>query len=124
MCTSFGVQYVFEVPSGVIADYFGKKNELLASFGFYMVSFGLYAVGEKSFGVLVAASALYGLGEAFRSGTHKAMILMWLDRHGITKHKKFVYSRTRSFSNLGSALNAVLSVLIVVFLHDYRCSAR
>ena len=68
----FAFTYVFEVPSGVIADHFGKKNELLLCFVWYMISFAFYAFGESGFGMLVLASAFYGLGEAFRSGTHKA----------------------------------------------------
>ena len=68
--------YIFEVPSGVIADQFGKKNELLLCFVFYIISFVLYALGELSFTLLVFASVFYGLGEAFRSGTHKAMIMV------------------------------------------------
>ena len=77
----FAFTYVFEVPSGVIADHYGKKNELLLCFVWYMISFAFYAYGELGFGMLVLASAFYGLGEAFRSGTHKAMIMAWLDKH-------------------------------------------
>ena len=47
-------------------------------------------------------------------GTHKAMILKYLDRLGWNRHKAFIYSRTRSFSNLGAALNAILSVVFVL----------
>lgn len=68
---TFSLTYAFEVPSGVIADHWGKKNELLLCFVFYIVSFVFYAFGESGFGTLVAASVFYGLGEAFRSGTHK-----------------------------------------------------
>lgn len=116
----FALTYVFEVPSGVIADHWGKKNELLLCFCFYMISFVFYTLGELGFGLLVLASVFYGLGEAFRSGTHKAMIMVWLDRHGLGSYKTFIYSRTRSFSNLGSALNAVLSLLIVLSLNNYQ----
>ena len=66
-----------EVPSGVFADHLGKKNCLLLSFAFYIVSFGFYVFGKWSFGLLVLASIFYGMGEAFRSGTHKAMIMVW-----------------------------------------------
>jgi MFS family permease len=86
-----------------------------------MISFAFYTFGkrESSFAVLVFASVFYGLGEAFRSGTHKAMIMKWLYSQKLSKHKTFIYSRTRSFSNMGSALNAVLSIIIMVFLDNY-----
>jgi len=111
-CTTVMCEY----PSGVIADRCGKKISLLSSFIMYMVSFLLYSFGSESFAVLAIAAMLYGMGEALRSGCHKAMILQWLERHGHLKQKTFLYSRTRSFSNLGSAINAVTAVCLVVFV--------
>ena len=35
-------------------------------------------------------------------------------------YKKFIYSRTRAASNLGSALNAVLSIGIIVALDSCK----
>ena len=105
--------YVFEVPSGILADKFGKKNELLICFVFYIISFALYFLGlgasTKYVFVLFLAAAFYGLGESFRSGTHKAMILTWLDRNNYQEYKSFVYGTTRSWSLVGSAINGVLS---------------
>jgi MFS family permease len=37
------LSYTFEVPSGILADRFGKKRELLLCFLFYIVSFVLYS---------------------------------------------------------------------------------
>ena len=39
---TFAFTYVFEVPSGLIADHFGKKNELMLCFVWYMFSFAFY----------------------------------------------------------------------------------
>ena len=112
--------YVFEVPSGIIADRFGKKNELLICFVFYIISFVLYFVGLgqpiQYFFVVFLAAAFYGLGESFRSGTHKAMILTWMDRNEYQNHKTFVYGRTRSWSLIGSTINGVASIFLVIFV--------
>lgn len=112
--------YVFEIPSGILADKFGKKNELLLCFVFYIASFVLYFIG---FGLsldfifmLYMAAAFFGLGEAFRSGSHKAMILAWLDKKGYSEHKTFVYGRTRSWSLIGSTINGISSIFLVLFL--------
>ena len=109
--------YVFEVPSGILADKFGKKNELLICFVFYIISFALYFLGlgasTKYVFVLFLAAAFYGLGESFRSGTHKAMILTWLDRNNYQEYKSFVYGTTRSWSLVGSAINGVLSIFLI-----------
>lgn len=113
------ITYVFEVPSGIIADHYGKKKELLMCFVFYLVSFALFFYGE-GLGVLAIGMAFFGLGEAFRSGTHKAMILSYLEHKGWYAHKGYVYGRTRSFSLLGSSLSAFISILLVLQLPALR----
>jgi len=112
--------YTLEIPSGILADKFGKKNELLICFCFYIVSFILFFVGlslpVNFFFVIFLAAGFFGLGEAFRSGTHKAMILSWMDKNEYQDHKTFVYGRTRSWSLIGSTLNGVLAILFVLFV--------
>lgn len=113
------ITYVFEVPSGIIADHYGKKKELLMCFIFYILSFALFFYGE-GMGVLMTGMVFFGLGEAFRSGTHKAMILTYLEHMGWYAHKGYVYGRTRSFSLLGSSLSAFVSILLVLQLPALR----
>jgi MFS family permease len=112
--------YAFEIPSGILADRFGKKNELLICFVFYIISFILYFIGLgrniNYFFVIFLAAAFYGLGESFRSGTHKAMILTWMDKYKYQDHKTFVYGRTRSWSLIGSTINGIVSIFFVIFI--------
>lgn len=112
--------YLFEIPSGILADKFGRKNELLLCFLFYVASFILYFIGFSLsfdyFFVLFIAAAFYGLGESFRSGTHKAMILTWVDKNNYNEHKTYVYGRTRSWSLIGSTVNGIASIFLVLFL--------
>ena len=104
---------LFEIPSGLIADYFGRKKELYICFFFYILSF-LCCFFLNSFLTAAIAMSLFGLGEAFRSGTHKAMIYTYLDQKGWRKQKTFVYGRTRSFSLIGSAVSAVLGIVLIL----------
>ena len=104
---------VFEIPSGLIADYFGRKKELYFSFSFYIISF-LCFFWTDSFPTALIAMAFFGLGEAFRSGTHKAMIYTYLDSKGWRNEKTFVYGRTRSFSLIGSAFGSLIGILLVL----------
>lgn len=113
------VVYIFEVPSGVIADFYGRKNVLVICFIFYIISFILFFIGHN-FGVMVAAMIFFGLGEAFRSGTHKAMIYTYLEKKDWFAEKTFVYGRTRSFSMLGSAVSALFSIIIILSLPSIR----
>jgi len=109
------VIYLFEVPSGVFADQYGKKTELMICFIFYIASFFFFFLGG-SYAIVAVAMVFFGLGEAFRSGTHKAMIYSYLEQKGWFKHKTFVYGRTRSFSLIGSSLSAFASILLIIRL--------
>lgn len=86
--------YVFEVPSGVFADRFGKKTVLIISFAFYIVSFILFYLGSQFYDY-VLAMVFFGFGEAFRSGTHKSMIMAYLDKKEIKDSKSKVYALIR-----------------------------
>lgn len=37
-------KYIFEVPSGIIADNYGKRNELMTCFLFYIASFVFFSL--------------------------------------------------------------------------------
>ncbi|WP_461204634.1 MFS transporter [Clostridium sp. DL1XJH146] len=113
------ITYIFEVPSGIIADNYGKKRELMMCFTFYIISFVFFFIGINYF-VLIIAMIFFGLGEAFRSGTHKAMIYSYLEQKDWFKYKAFVYGRTRSFSLIGSAISAFLSIVFVLNLPGVR----
>ncbi len=113
------ITYIFEIPSGVIADYFGRKQELYMCFAFYIVSFVFFfMIGP--FWIAAVGMIFFGLGEAFRSGTHKAMIYTYLEEKGWEKHKTFVYGRTRSFSLIGSAISSVLAIVLILNVPSSR----
>ena len=112
-----GIVYVFEIPSGVFADRFGKKNELVICFIFYIISFITFYFANE-FLYFAIAMILFGFGEALRSGTHKAMIMQFLDVNHIKKNKSRVYGFTRSYSNLGAAISSVLGVVLILFTPD------
>jgi len=106
------MSFIFEVPSGIFADNYGKKRELTWCFSFYIMSFILFFFGIN-FWMFALAMAFFGLGEAFRSGTHKAMIYSYLEQKGWFGQKNFVYGRTRSFSMIGSAVSSLLSIVFL-----------
>lgn len=104
---------VFEIPSGFIADYFGRKKELYFCFSLYILSFVCFFF-TNSFAMAAVAMGLFGLGEAFRSGTHKAMIFTYLDHRGWQGEKTYVYGLTRSWSLVGSAVSSVIGILLIL----------
>ena len=113
------IVYIFEIPSGVIADRYGKKTELVICFLFYIASFIIFFIGTE-FYVFAIAMILYALGEAFRSGTHKSMIMAFLDQHNIKDSKTKVYGLTRSYSLIGSMIASLVSIILVLWLPEIR----
>ncbi|MCK4524657.1 MFS transporter [candidate division WOR-3 bacterium] len=113
------VTYILEIPSGAYADLYGRKNALLICFISYIISFIIFFF-SYNFIFLIIAMMFYGVGEAFRSGTHKAIILSYLNHKNIMDKKTIVYGFTRSFSLIGSSISAVLSVIIVIFAPSLR----
>lgn len=110
--------YLVEIPSGVIADSYGKKLQLVMCFLFYILSFAIFFLGGffPYFWIFVIAMTLFGFGEAFRSGTHKAMIMQFLDVEKIDEPKSKVYGKTRSMSLIGSTLMSLISIVLIILL--------
>lgn len=110
---------VFEIPSGILADTYGRKNSLLAAFTAYVISFIVFYFSMK-FSWLLVAMTLYGVGEAFRSGTHKGMIMDYLKLNQWSEHKVEYYGHTRSWSQKGSAISSLVAGVLVLYSGDYR----
>ena len=110
---------VFEIPSGIIADTFGRKTALAGSFLIYILSFILF-YSSNNFWFFLGAFVLYGIADAFRTGTHKGMIMHYLKINNWQNQKINYYGHTRSWSQKGSAISALLAGLLVFFSGDYR----
>lgn len=110
---------LFEIPSGAIADLTGRRRAMVFSFSSYIFSFlGFYFF--SGFLLFIPAMVLFASGEAFRSGTHKSMIMEYLDIQGKRDQQVSYYGKTRSASRLGSALSALLAALIVFYRGNYN----
>ena len=110
---------ILEIPTGLLADSFGRKKAMIGAFSSYILSFFVLYI-FKEFWILALAMVLFASGEAFRSGTHKALILEYLKINHISDLKVAYYGLTRSASQLGSALNALIAAGLVFFTGDYR----
>ena len=109
---------LIEVPSGGVADLFGRRRCMMLSFAAYIASFAIFGF-SRDYWQFFAAMFFFAVGEAFRTGTHKAMIFTWLRLEGRLDEKTLVYGYTRSWSKIGSAVSTVVAVAIVLLTQDY-----
>jgi len=63
---------------------------------------------------------IFASGEAFRTGTHKAMILEYLKINNLTKYKVDYYGHTRGWSQFGSAISSLIAAALVFYSGSYK----
>ncbi len=111
--------FLLEIPTGIIADLTGRRRAMVIAFSAYICSFIIFYL-FSSFLLFLPAMFLFSMGETFRSGTHKSMIMQHLDEEDMANKKVEYYGKTRSASKLGSAISAVLAGIIVYAFRSYN----
>lgn len=110
---------LMEIPSGIMADALGRRRTMIASFAAYIASFLVFYLA-RGYAVLVVAMAVFAFGDAFRTGTHKAMIFDYLKLKGWADQKTHYYGHTRSWSQRGAALSSLIAAALVIWHGEYR----
>ena len=110
---------LLEIPAGVVADSSGRRRSMVISFLSYILSFILF-YALPGFAFYALAMFIFGIGEAFRSGTHKALILEHLRLSDMEDLKVPYYGRTRAASQMGSALNSLIAAALVFYTGHYQ----
>lgn len=109
---------ILEIPTGIYADAFGRRKSMVMSFISYIVSFLIF-FALPYYSLYMGAMILFGLGEAFRSGTHKAMILEYLRINNMESKKVQYYGSTRAASEIGSSVSALIGAALVFYTGRY-----
>ena len=121
---------LMEIPSGAIADISGKRKSMIFSFCAYIISFATFGIcgiagmngtltKHKILPFLFLAMFLFAIGDAFRTGTHKALIFTWLRINNRIEEKTKTYGYTRSWSKIGSAISVLLACVIVYLTNNF-----
>lgn len=106
------------IPAGAIADLYGRRRCILVSYLAYMIAFLCFGLCPNQLPYLFVAVFFFGIGEAFREGTHKSMIFTWLRLNGRMEEKTKVYGYTRSWSKIGSAVSIPVATAIAYYTGD------
>ena len=109
---------LMEIPSGAVADLYGRRKSMMFSFTAYIVSFIIFGLSNALW-QLFAAMFFFAVGEAFRTGTHKAMIFTYLRLQNRIGEKTKVYGYTRSWAKIGSAISVILAAIFVMASSNY-----
>ena len=109
---------LLEIPSGAIADLYGRRRSMVAAFISYTVSFIIFGFSDKLWH-LFAAMFMFAVADAFRTGTHKAIIFDYLKSRNCEDKRVQIYGYTRSWSKIGSAVSAIIAAVLVFWTGRY-----
>jgi len=107
--------FFFEIPTGVIADRYGRKFSALLGFSISYLSFFLM-IFTNSYPFLMLLYFLHGVGFTFVSGAYDGWIYEYLKSHKKEHYMHNFYSRRLSFSYLGLVLSGLIGGYLVHFL--------
>ena len=109
---------LLEVPSGAVADARGRRFALASGMIAYVGAFLVLGLCS-GFWPFAGAMVLFGAGEAFRSGTHKAMIYRWLELRGQRDQKAEQYGRIRAWGKVGALVSVVIATGLTLWTGAY-----
>ncbi|MBU4141871.1 MFS transporter [Patescibacteria group bacterium] len=107
----FLTQFIFEIPSSILADRYSRKNILIIGTVFSILSSILFFSGD-SFAPFLLAVIFSGIYASFISGTDHALIYDTLLNLKRENDYKKIQSRIRGIYFLGRAISSVLVVLV------------
>ncbi len=97
------VVFLLEIPSGVVADQFGKKASLIFSRFILLPAYVLFALADN-FWLFLVAMVILGVNKAFKSGTHKAYIYDYVEQNRTEVTFTEVIGAGKFWARLGEAL--------------------
>ncbi len=102
--------FLFEVPTGVIADKFGRKTSLILSGAVTGVAALVYA-SHPSFWIFVLGEILWAIGSALASGADSALVYDSLKQDGQEIKSKSVFNRMETVGLLAMVISAPIGSL-------------
>ena len=110
---------ILEIPTGIYADMFGRRKSMIMAFISYIISFTIFYFFSNYY-FFALAMVFFAFGEAFRSGTHKALILEYLRINHMEDVKVDYYGHTRGASQFGSAISSLIAAALVFYSGSYH----
>lgn len=98
---------LFEMPTGLVADFFGRKKSLVVG-TFILGAAHLLEGSFPEFWAIAIGAILWGLGWTFISGTEEA----WISDELESKELEQVFLKGAQYSSIGRFSGIIASVLV------------
>jgi len=120
-----GTALLAEVPTGVLADRFGRKRAviiayLISALAMALVPLAVYQPGVWQLAAVSGCFALWGFGQALASGADESWVV---DNLAVAKRSDLLhnyFARINSFASLGAVGAGLLALLILLSLEIDR----
>lgn len=111
-------QIVCEVPSGIFADFFGRKTALMIAAAGKLISIVLMLFGQQ-FWVFALGWAFFGMHAAFESGADTSMVYDTLKELKREKEYTRIVGNGMMFEMIAMATSAFIGGFIASFSFEY-----
>lgn len=104
---------IFEFPTGLFADHFGRRKSLLISFGLFFLLYVAWFF-SKSFYLLVIFSILGGVAYTFQSGARDSLMI---DNLGLDNDsdRNSVFAKLSVCGNAGNMIGGLIAALLAFY---------
>lgn len=109
---------LFEVPTGAVADYFGKKTSLVVGSIIWVVSCVLFSFGS-GFYMFTFAYLIWALGAAFLSGADTALLYDILHKDNQKEHFKKYQGNAKFIGLVSISIASIIGGYISSFSMRY-----
>jgi MFS family permease len=108
--------FIFEYPTGIIADKYSRKVSVLVGIGFTSLLYPLYLLAPR-LPFLILAEFFYGIGLCCMSGAIEGWINSWIYNETGSKAKSHIdssFQRLNEYVALGSSFTGFLGALLSI----------
>lgn len=110
--------FLLEIPSGMFADFFGRKNSLIISSVFLTLAFITFGISELYF-IFFIAAFFWAIAQSLRSGADTALLFDSLKLINKTKYFPKYNGRSNSLEMLTLGFSAIIGGIIANY-YGYR----
>ncbi len=107
--------FILEIPTGAVADYFGRRYSLIAGMSLITIITILYG-STPHFGVFLFAEFVYALATSLISGADEALLYDTLKQFGKEGESKKIFARANNAHLLGVLVSGPIGSVIASYL--------